>query len=114
MAGCAVLHVVMAAGAGNTSGVRVPLLLVMALACVPCATHVLLEPTGRSWVRAGSVSAGMLVAHPLLSLVDAGHAAHGTAALPAVVGIGMVAGPLTAMCLAGVGAVTAGRGRGRA
>jgi hypothetical protein len=112
MAGCAALHVVAAAGSAGRSGVEVLVLLGMGLACIPCATHALLAPTRRTWVRGGVVAAAMLVVHPLLSGFDAGHTGHAGSPVPAVVGIGMLVGPAVALCLAGAGAAACRRSAG--
>jgi hypothetical protein len=108
MAGCGALHLVAAADSAATSGVQVLVLLGMALACMPCATHALLAPTRRTWIQAGLVSAGMLGAHPLLGLLPAGHVGHAGSSIPVVVGMGMVTGPAVALGLACFGAI-AGR-----
>jgi len=107
MVGCLALHLVAAAG---SSGVQVLVLLGMALACMPCATHALLAPTRRTWIQAGLVSAGMLGAHPLLGLLPAGHVGHAGGSVPVVVSTGMVAGPAVALGLACFAAI-AGRRR---
>ena len=102
MATCAVLHVVAAAASPHASGLHVLAMLGMALACLPCATHVLLHPTRRTWIQVGVMSVGMLVAHPLLGLSDAGHAGHMDMSVPAPVAVGLVLTPALAACCAGL------------
>ncbi len=103
MSGCAVLHVIAAAGASSVSGLHALVLLVMACVCVPCATRTLLAPTRGAWTRGSLVSAGMLAVHPLLGLLDTAHAGHAATSNSAVVAIAMTAGPAVALALACVG-----------
>jgi hypothetical protein len=104
MSGCAVIHVMVAAGAHSRSGVHALVLLGMALACVPCAVHALMAPTRRSWLRAALVAGGMVAAHPFLRLMDAERQGHVDSGLPLLVSAGMTLGPVVALGLACIGA----------
>jgi hypothetical protein len=110
MAGCAALHLVAAAQSAHAPGRYVLALVGMALICVPCATHALVAPGRRRWVQAGLVSGGMLGAHPLLGLLQGGHAGHPGGSVPVVVTLGMVVGPALALCLAAIGALAGSSG----
>ena len=73
-------------------------MLVMGMACLPCAMHLALLPRRRTWVQAAAVSAAMLVAHPLMP-AGAGH--HGTVhAGTGVMGVAMVVVPALGLVLA--------------
>jgi hypothetical protein len=71
MAACSALHVVGAADAAGRSGLHVLVLLAMAMAmaCLPCAVHVVLVPAGRMWLQAMALAGGMLAVHGVLALI---------------------------------------------
>lgn len=73
----AAVHVLTLASGPTPSSVQVVAVLLMGMACLPCAMHLALLPRRRTWVQAAGVSAAMLVGHPLLSAAGSGH--HGTA-----------------------------------
>jgi hypothetical protein len=108
MAACAGAHLVAAAGA-HASGLHVLLLLGMALACLPCAVHVVLVPGPRTWLRATLVSAAGLAAHPLLGLLPAGHPGHAHAPAAAFAVTGMVLGPALTLGVSALGLWTSTR-----
>ena len=96
--GSAAVHVLPLATGVEPSSVQVVALLLMGMACLPCAMHLALLPRRRTWVQTAAVSAAMLVAHPVL-LDGAGH--HGAAhAGGAVVGVAMVVVPTSGLALA--------------
>lgn len=111
MAACGALHLGSLAVSPPTSGALALVMLAMALACVPCATRTVLAPTRRTWVHSAAVSVGMLVAHPLLGLLDGRHAMHVHGTAPAAVTFGLVAGPLLSLCLSGYGIWVTGENR---
>ncbi|MGR6965035.1 hypothetical protein ACU610_11280 [Geodermatophilus sp. URMC 61] len=99
--GSAAVHVLALATGVAPSSVQVVALLVMGMACLPCAVHLALLPRRRTWVQTAVVSAAMLVGHPLLSAAGSGH--HGTAHEGgAAVGVGAatVVVPATGLVLA--------------
>ena len=105
MVACAVMHLGSLVVAPPMSGLAGLVLLAMALACLPCATRAVMAPTRRTWLHAAAVSALMLVAHPALGLVGAGHAMHAHGAvMPAVITVGLTVGPLLGLCLSGYAA----------
>jgi hypothetical protein len=111
--GSAALHALALVTGATPSSLQVVALLVMGMACLPCAVHLALLPRRRTWVQTAVVSAAMLGGHPLLSAAGSGHhgthAGHGAAA----VGVGMVVVPLLGLVLALFGLVLEARGRGR-
>lgn len=106
MGACSVLHLLAAAESPPGSDALVLLMLGMALVCLPCATHLILAPSRRTWVHAGLLAAGMLVAHSVVTGMTAhsGHD-HAGSAWSAVAGVALVASPAMTLCLALVGAV---------
>ncbi len=97
----AAVHVPALATGVEPSSVRVVALLLMGMACLPCAMHLALLPRRRTWVQTAAVSAAMLVGHPLLSATGSGH--HGTAHVGGVVagvGVAMVLLPGLGLVLA--------------
>jgi hypothetical protein len=97
----AAVHVLALASGPTPSSVEVVAVLVMGMACLPCAMHLALLPRRRTWVQAAAVSAAMLVGHPLLSAAGSGH--HGTAhggGAAAGVGVAMVVVPALGLVLA--------------
>ena len=106
MGACSALHLVAAARTPPGSDVLVLLMLGMALVCLPCATHLVLAPSHRTWVYAGLLAAGMLMAHWVLAGLT-GHFGHdhaGSGWSAAAAG-GLVAAPMATLCLALAGAV---------
>ena len=102
--GSSAVHVLALATGVAPSSVQVVALLVMGMACLPCAVHLALLPRRRTWVLTGAVCAAMLVGHPLLSAVGTGH--HGTAhegGAAAGVGVAMVVLPALGLVLASAG-----------
>lgn len=100
-AASAAVHVLALATGGALSSVQVAALLLMGMACLPCAMHLALLPRRRTWVQTAAVSAAMLVGHPLLSAAGPGH--HGTAHVGgagAGVGVTMVVVPALGLLLA--------------
>jgi len=100
LASAAVHALALATGVALPS-VQVVALLVMGMACLPCAMHLALLPRPRTWVQTAAVSAAMLVGHPLLAAAGSGH--HGTAHVEgaaAGVGMAMVAVPALGLLLA--------------
>lgn len=100
----AAVHVLALATGVALSSVQVVALLLMGMACLPCAMHLALLPRRRTWVQTAGVSAAMLVGHPLLSAAGSGH--HGTAhggGTAAGVGMAMVVVPALGLLLAVAG-----------
>ena len=100
-AASAAVHVLALATGGALPSVQVVALLLMGMACLPCAVHLALLPRRRTWVQIAAVSAAMLVGHPLLSAAGSGHhgAAHAGGAA-AGVGVAMVVVPALGLVLA--------------
>jgi len=99
--GSAAVHVLALATGAEPSSVQVVALLLMGMACLPCAMHLALLPRRRAWVQSAAVSAAMLVGHPLVSAAGFGH--HGTAHVGGVsagVGVAMVVVPALGLVLA--------------
>ena len=99
--GSAAVHVLVLAAGAAPSSLQVVALLLMGMACLPCAMHLALLPRRRTWVQAAAVSAAMLGGHPLLSAAGSGH--HGTAHVggaAAGVGVAMVGVPALGLVLA--------------
>lgn len=96
--GSAAVQVLPLATGGTPSPGLVVALLVMAMACLPCAVHLVLLPRRRTWVQTAVVSAAMLGGHPLLP-VGSGAGHHGAVHAGAV-GIAMVLVPLLGLVLA--------------
>jgi hypothetical protein len=97
----AAVHVLALAPGVAPSSAQVVALLLMGMACLPCAMHLALLPRRRTWVQTAAVSAAMLVGHPLLSAAGSGH--HGTAHVggaAADVGVAMVVVPALGLVLA--------------
>lgn len=97
----AAVHVLALATGVALSSVQVVAVLLMGMACLPCAMHLALLPRRRTWVQTAAVSAAMLVGHPLLSAAGSGH--HGTAhggGAAAGVGMAMVVVPALGLLLA--------------
>jgi hypothetical protein len=100
----AAVHLLALATGVAPSSVQVVALLLMGMACLPCAMHLVLLPRRRTWVQTAAVSAAMLVGHPLLSAAGSGH--HGTAyggGAAAGVGVAMVVVPALGLLLAVAG-----------
>ena len=100
-AASAAVHVLALATGVALSSVQVVALLLMGMACLPCAMHLALLPRRRTWVQTAAVSAAMLVGHPLLSAAGSGH--HGAAHVggaAAGVGVAMVVVPALGLLLA--------------
>lgn len=110
--GSAAVHVLPLATGGTPSPGLVVALLVMAMACLPCAVHLVLLPRRRTWVQTAVVSAAMLGGHPLLP-VGSGAGHHGAVHAGAV-GIAMVLVPLLGLVLALSGLALEVRRPGRA
>ncbi|WP_456598752.1 hypothetical protein [Blastococcus sp. SYSU DS0616] len=87
------------------SDAHLVLMLGMAAVCLPCATHLVPAPSARTWLHAGVLSAGMLLAHWLLAglVGSAGHQ-HPVSGWWAVAHVGVVLGPVLTLCLALAGA----------
>ncbi|MGY1683537.1 hypothetical protein [Geodermatophilus sp. SYSU D01176] len=102
--GSSAVHVLALATGAAPSSVQVVVVLLMGMACLPCAVHLALWPRRRTWVQTAAVSAAMLVGHPLLSAVGTGHhgTAHGSGAA-AGVGVAMVVLPALGLVLASAG-----------
>ena len=99
--GSSAAHVLALATGAARSSVQVAALLLMGMACLPCAMHLALLPRRRTWVQTAAVSAAMLIGHPLLPAAGPGH--HGTAhagGAAAGVGVAMVAVPALGLVLA--------------
>ena len=99
--GSAAVHVLALATGVAPSSVQVVGLLLMGMACLPCAVHLALLPRRRTWVQTGAVSAAMLVGHPLLSAAGTGH--HGMTHVGggvAGVGVAMIVLPALGLVLA--------------
>ena len=75
-------------------------MLVMALACLPCAWHLWRQPAGGVWGATATVDAAMLVLHLQMLAPGSGHA-HPPGPLMWV-GLGLVAGQLATAALAGL------------
>ena len=100
-AASAAVHVLALATGVALSSVQVVALLLMGMACLPCAMHLALLPRRRTWVQTAAVSAAMLVGHPLLSTAGSGH--HGmvhVGGAAAGVGVAMVVVPALGLVLA--------------
>lgn len=101
----AAVHLLALATGVAPSSVQVVALLLMGMACLPCAMHLALLPRRRTWLQTAAVSTAMLVGHPLLSAAGPGH--HGTAhasGAAAAVGVAMVVVPAlgTVLSLSGL------------
>ena len=108
--GSSAVHVLALATGAAPSSVQVVALLLMGMACLPCAMHLALMPRRRTWVQTAAVSAAMLIGHPLLSAAGSGH--HGTAhagGAAAGVGVAMVGVPALGLVLALSGAMLESR-----
>ena len=109
--GSAAVHVLpLTTGATPSPGLVVAL-LVMAMACLPCAVHLVLLPRRRTWVQSAVVWAAMLGGHPLLP-VGSGAGHHGAWHAGAV-GTAMVLVPLLGLVLAVSGLALDARRHGR-
>jgi len=108
--GSSAVHVLALATGVAPSSVQVVALLLMAMACLPCAVHLVLLPRRRTWVQTAAVSVTMLIGHLLLSAAGAGH--HGTGhagGVAAGVGVAMVVVPALGLVLALSGLALEGR-----
>lgn len=99
--GSATVHVLVLATGDAPSSLQVVALLLMGMACLPCAMHLALLPRRRTWVQTAAVSAAMLVGHPLLSVAGPGHhgTAHGSGAATSV-GVASVVVPALGLAVA--------------
>lgn len=92
--GSSAVHVALA----DTASLGSLAMLVMALACLPCAWHLWQQPAGGVWAVTATVDAAMLVLHVQMLAPGSGHA-HPPGPLMWL-GIGLVAGQLGAAALA--------------
>ncbi|MEW1956973.1 hypothetical protein [Kineococcus sp. NPDC059986] len=91
----AVLHVPLAVAHAGSSLVLAAGLLVMSLACLPCAGHLWRSPSPRTWTVVAAVGTAVLLVHAALLAGPAGPSAPGAAP-------GGHAGHATALALPGL------------
>jgi len=101
--GCSVLHLVALSQLPAPSTTDVVALLGMAMICLPCVPHLLLDVRQGAWMYMGLVSGGMLARHSLLHYFDGGHAEHMNILMSPPITIGMSVGPGVTLVLAMLG-----------
>ncbi|MGY1653494.1 hypothetical protein [Geodermatophilus sp. SYSU D01119] len=100
------LHVLTLIGHPEGSPARLLVLVVMGMACLPCALHLVLLPRRRTWVQMAVVSAAMGGVHPLLA---GGHGAAQHGGTPDAVGAAMTVIAAVGLASATWGLVLDGR-----
>jgi hypothetical protein len=80
----ATVHVLQA----DASSLGSVVMLVMALACLPCAWHLWRSPTAAVWGMTAALDVAMLAVHAELLAGASGHAHHGASVWPALALVG--------------------------